>query len=264
MQKIFSVFALLALSGSAFAADMATRAPPPPPPAAFSWTGIYIGGNLGYSLGRSDTNNIFSDGILGVVTPNSNSANLTGAIGGIEAGFNWQPNVPWVLGLEADWQYSGEKGGLSNSSSYTIPIIGTAGTVAMSYDSKIQWLGTVRERIGYAWGPVLVYGTGGLAYGQVKIDGTTTDSGFSIPFGSYAVSAPISASRFNTGWTVGGGIEGAFASNLSWKVEYLYVDLGSLLFFGVGPFPFNPGAVVTVQAKFTDNIVRAGLNLQFH
>src|SRR5262249_34862023 len=157
------------------------------------------------------------------------------------------------------------------------------------YEAKIEWFGTVRGRLGYLVNDqVLLYATGGLAYGRVELSGVTNVNGSVVdpfnppgsqvfPFVAPGTSA-FSASRTNVGWTAGAGIEGRFAywlpPNWTWKLEYLYLDLGSV--DTVSPFPpaipSNPvggGATpfagpMTTHTHFTDNIVRVGLNYQFH
>ena len=145
-------------------------------------------------------------------------------------------------------------------------------------DAKIDWFGTARGRLGFlVTDQLLLNATGGLAYGEVKLSGLTNASlagtiagvpvqgGTSIAFGD---------SRTNVGWTVGGGIEGKFWGWLSpawsWKAEYLYIDLGSLdtvtlrgpstavgNLFGNTTMTIGP---LTTHTRFTDNIVRVGLN----
>ena len=196
--------------------------------------------------------------------------NLQGFIGGAQIGYNWQASPNWVYGLEADWQASGEKAGLSYSDAYSgsgglLGVVAT-GTGNTNYDAKISWFGTVRGRIGYALDRLLIYGTGGLAYGQVKVGGTMMDSGTTLilcgpactptPFSG---TASFGASRVNAGWTAGTGVEGALVGYWTWKAEYLYVDLGSLNLFALGPAL----ATINVHARFTDNIVRVGLNYKF-
>jgi outer membrane immunogenic protein len=134
------------------------------------------------------------------------------------------------------------------------------GTLTTDYESRIQWFGTLRGRIGYAWDRLLIYGTGGYAYGQIKIDGTATDSGFSMGGKTFGVSTAFSASGINPGWAAGGGIEGALFGNWIWKAEYLYVDLGALNVNAAGPFL---GEAIAVHSRFNDNIVRTGLNYKW-
>ena len=252
---------------------MAVKAPPPPVAAPiYSWTGFYVGGNVGYSWGSPNSDYVFTEGGLTPQTfAHSNALDFTGAIGGVQVGYNWQAPNLWVVGFEADWQGSSEKASLGYSDPYAFDYfpsfpLDVTGAVTTNYDANILWLGTVSGRMGYTWDRLLIYATGGLAYGDVRISGTSNDSGGGF-FGTgpitYNGTARFDASRVNMGWTAGGGIEGALTNNWSWKVEYLYVDLGSLSLFAPGPFPTDPENVA-VQAKFTDSIVRAGLNFRFH
>ena len=132
------------------------------------------------------------------------------------------------------------------------------------YEAKISWFGTVRGGIGYAWDRVMLYATGGLAYGEVKLDGTRTVSGTfgGVPF---SIAKAIGHSHVNIGWTVGAGVEGALADHWTWKAEYLYMDLGSL--DDLDP-PAPPTVTVTggqtfTHTHYTDNIVRAGVSDHF-
>ena len=263
----------LAASGVALADDMAAKTPPPPAP-VYSWAGYYVGGNAGYSWARPNSDTTLT-GIGAPVTfgpftfAHSDPLKFHGVIGGAQIGYNWQAMPNWVYGLETDWQASGEKAGLSYSDPYagTRPGFIAAGAANTNYDAKILWFGTVRGRVGYAADRLLIYGTGGLAYGQVKLAGTMMDSGTTLiicgplcsptPFGR---TAPFNVSRVNAGWTAGVGVEGALVGNWTWQVEYLYVDLGSLNIFAPGPFAPE---TINVHTRFTDNIVRAGLNYKF-
>jgi outer membrane immunogenic protein len=135
----------------------------------------------------------------------------------------------------------------------------------------------VRGRIGYLWGngAVLAYVTGGLAYGEVKINGTSTVSStaaISLPF---SVTQAFGHSQINTGWVVGFGTEGKLSiPGWTYKIESLYMDLGTLdATSSGGSSTINNfgGATITVTAgpvtthsHFTDGILRAGLNYQFH
>jgi len=158
---------------------------------------------------------------------NRGASDMNGFVGGGQIGYNWQGASPLVLGIEADFQGTGQ------SRTDTVG--------AFSLEQKLPWFGTVRGRIGYAFDRVMLYATGGLAYGDYKL----TVSG---PGGSASDDAT------KTGWTVGGGVEWMFAPQWSTKLEYLYIDTGDrdVTLFGV---PF------TGRAK--DNIVRVGLNYHF-
>lgn len=310
--KKLAIVVLLALIGTpAFAADMPIKAPPPPAP-VYSWTGWYIGGNIGYSWGDARTDIAgtattvalpsFFGGFPGnVAFADSNTARLNGVIGGGQVGYNYQLSPKWVLGIEADIQGSGERGSNAFADPFSaascigastppfqcfaaVPLNGTAATV---YDARINWFGTVRGRVGYLiTDQVLLYGTGGLAYGRVEVSGVTNVSGSlnTNGFGGLPLAVPFTPganafgdSRTNLGFAVGAGIEGkiSYGTGWTWKLEYLYVDLGSL--DTVGTFPGGSSSVaiagvltspftgaITTHTHFTDNIVRVGLNYQFH
>jgi outer membrane immunogenic protein len=289
----------LATSGFAFAADMAVKAPPPAPAPApvYSWTGFYVGGNIGASFGDVKTDFNVGRSTVNVFQPpgtfigsipvrgfaGSDRTYPSGFIGGGQIGYNWQFSPIWVVGFEADFQGALEK----ESSTITNPLsFGTAfgfltGSTVLDYQTKIEWFGTVRGRIGYVWGngAVLSYVTGGLAYGSVGIDGTSTVSGIAggqIPF---SVTQAIGHSQVNTGWVVGAGTEGKLLiPGWTLKAEALYMDLGTLDATGSGgpsstviTFPGAPpvnivttAGQVATHSHFTDSILRVGLNYQFH
>jgi len=255
--------ALMAAS-PALAADLAVKAPPAPVAApVYNWTGWYVGGNIGYSWGRgSPTFNDSALGVAGLPTSFSGPGNLDGAIGGVQIGYDWQANATWVWGLEADFQWADEK----NSGSFSDPYSDCEGTCSISgtIGSKIQWFGTVRGRAGWLYNPTtMVYVTGGLAYGKVSVNGSLNNSctGGICPFPAGGVS--FGSSSTNTGWTLGAGVRGVVpnAPAWVWKVEYLYIDLGTLNGNGFDPVFGGP---TTGSAHFTDNILRFGLDYHFH
>jgi outer membrane immunogenic protein len=196
------------------------------------WTGWYVGANIGGSFGTASDSATFAGVPVGGGSPS-----LDGVVGGGQLGYNWQANA-WVFGLEADIQGTSEDG------------IATTGT--LNYSDKLPWFGTVRGRIGFLPAPNwLIYGTGGLAYGEVDTNTTLT------------VGALGASNNFDTtrvGWTAGGGVEAFLSRNWSAKIEYLYVDLGSFSNTFTGLATFTP---VTLSTHVTDNIVRAGLNYHF-
>jgi outer membrane immunogenic protein len=240
----------VALGQIASAADMPVKAPRAPiyaPP--YNWTGFYLGLNLGGSWGRQDAS--FVNATTGTILA-TGSNHLDGIIGGGQIGYNWQVNQ-WVLGVEADFQGSGQKAdgsffdpgapcGPNVAACFPIP------ATTISYTDKLNWFGTVRGRLGIAFDRWLPYVTGGWAYGHGEISGTTTVG---------AVATAFSASQNYSGWTIGGGVEWAFADHWSAKLEYLYID------FGDGPIiPATTLFNVNV-GHMTDNIVRAGVNYKF-
>jgi outer membrane immunogenic protein len=202
-----------------------------------------------------------------------------GFIGGGQIGFNWQLSPLWVVGAEADFQGADEKEHsgpvIGNFSANVIGLPGVVGTVlgttAFDYAAKIEWFGTARLRAGYLFGDgaVLTYVTGGLAYGKVDVAGTSTLTVFD--FGPTLPSTQtFNHSNVNTGWVVGSGTEGKLLiPNWTYKIEGLYMDLSHLDATGPGgsasvdTFALTAGPVHT-HTHFTDTILRAGLNYQFH
>jgi outer membrane immunogenic protein len=168
---------------------------------AFSWAGPYLGGNLGYEWGTVD----------------NNPAKPSGFVGGAQAGYNWQTTGPWVFGVEGD-----------------IEVTGADDTFA-PWKFSNPWFGTVRGRAGYAFNNILFYGTGGLAFGELR--GET--------FG-------LSESHSTAGWTLGAGTEVGLGSNWSAKIEYLYVDLSSSQF-----------AITGMSNAYRFGLIRAGVNYHF-
>jgi outer membrane immunogenic protein len=218
--------AVAALSAPATAADMRMPVKAPPPIAAvFNWTGFYIGVNGGGAFGGSSDDVVVTERnaagalIVGGAWPGFGrfgSLDHSGGFGGGQIGYNWQaPGSAWVWGIEADFQGASIK----DDAVATLPYLGLS-TVTVAAESKIDWFGTVRGRVGYAFDRVLVYATGGLAYGNIKHSIAWADT---FPPGFIA-----SASRDTTraGWVVGGGVEWAFAPNWSLKGEYQFIDLG--------------------------------------
>jgi outer membrane immunogenic protein len=277
LKKILIAAAAIGFSAGAHAADMRmpVKAAPPPIP-VMTWTGFYIGVNGGYSWGRSDTDVNYFNPLTGVaIVPPANSTlggrfDLDGGVAGGQIGYNWQTGG-WVWGLEADLQWSGEKGsgGFSCAAvavlagpclpGFTFLPPGAAGGTTLTLDQQIEWFGTVRARGGFLVTPeVLLYATGGLAYGSVKTTATLATFGF--PAGPL-VAASSSSSSTNAGWTVGAGIEGKFNRNWSARLEYLYMDLGN---FGgsASLVPFAPiGA--NYSSDVTDHVLRAAINYHF-
>jgi outer membrane immunogenic protein len=255
MKRIFiGIAAIALLTTSAFAADLAprpyTKAPIIVDP-GYNWTGFYVGGNIGYSWGTSRDTSTLVNAAGTVLFTTTDRSNLNGVVGGGQAGYNWQTQN-WVLGLEADIQGTGEKG--SRAFTFTTPPIAGIAiipgvTIPFALSQKIDWFGTVRGRAGVLVSPkVLLYVTGGLAYGEV-------DSNEAI-----GALAGLTQSSTNVGWTVGAGIEGVVAGNWTAKLEYLYVDLGRVS----GSFAV-PGFTITsnYSSHVTDNVLRVGLNYKF-
>ncbi len=262
---VTATIAALAVTGSAIAADLSRPIlkAPPAPLAVFSWTGFYLGLNGGYSWGRSRTTGTLSNATTGAVLATGvNSFNLNGGVFGGQIGYNWQAgNI--VYGLETDIQWSGERGrtlftcNLAACLPTAIPPLGAlADTIALS--QKLDWFGTFRGRLGMTITPtVLLYATGGLAYGDVKTAGVV--SGFNAN-GVAVATAATSVSSTHAGWTAGAGIEGQLVGNWTGKLEYLYMDLGRFS-GGAGTLATSfPPLTATFSSRVTDHVFRAGIN----
>src|SRR5882757_5342913 len=231
---------------SASAADMAYKAAPiPMGPAVFSWTGFYIGANVGGAWtgnnGGSDFAPLFPPFIVlppAVAIPTVIPGQLaslvgdgrrSGVIGGGQIGYNWQVNQ-FVLGVEADAVGTGLKGS-SATASRTIgaPIFAVPVTQTVTVDfGHVEWMASFRGRAGFAVNQALFYVTGGGAVAEFGGSRTTlvNGPGISIPAaGTYVANNGGSTTRW--GWTVGGGIEWAFNQNWSVAGEYRYTDFGN-------------------------------------
>jgi outer membrane immunogenic protein len=166
-----------------------------------SWAGPYLGGNVGYAWGDVS----------------SSGTSPSGFAGGIQGGYNWTSG-PIVFGLEADIQTTG------------------ADDRFATWKFSNPWFGTARGRLGYSFGTVMVYGTGGMAFGELK--GETVNL--------------TQETHTNAGWTVGAGAEFMFAPKWSAKVEYLYVDLSSSNF-----------SFTNQNNGYTFGLARVGVNYHF-
>jgi outer membrane immunogenic protein len=246
--------------------------------------------NAGYHWGSSNVDTVGTPGpfdIVNVFGPDSVAAahgatsslspKQNGFIGGGQVGCNWQFAPTWVTGLEADFQGIAHSNN-SDSVTLTTTAVGFPDTFVSTttVSKQVDWLGTVRGRLGVLAAPtVLIYGTGGLAYGEAKASTTVTQTATCI-FGcanaaiTYGTTGSFSETR--VGWTVGGGLEWIFAPHWSLRAEYLYYDLGKAS-FGLPLLAGNaPGcaaspcwsANVQSTAHFNGNIVRAGISYLFN
>jgi outer membrane immunogenic protein len=245
---------LLATLGSAtaLAADLPSSPPPVPYVPGFTWTGLYLGANVGFGGDRFVYP--FTAAAVGGGAAFAGSVSITssGVIGGGQVGYNWEFPNNFLLGVETDFDGAAIRGKVTANVGGTIG--GPFGAGA-EVGSTINYIGTVRARLGYAWDRFLVYGTGGFAYGQVN---SSASVGVGAGGGGGAIFASQNSGR--VGWGAGGGFEYAITKNLIVKTEYLYVNLGT-------PTAFNQtllGVVgVNVGEKTTVNIIRAGLNYKF-
>ena len=241
-KTLLAAASLVVLAGSALAADLPSRKAPvlPPPPPPPMWTGFYAGVNIGggWDAGNGNHNAWNLGGMNGGVTNGMSG----GVIGGGQIGYNYQITPMFLVGAEADFQGT-SLGSNGNGGNYYY-----FGNYGNRTGVSLQWFGTVRGRVGVTIMPtLLVYGTGGFAYGEVQRNGGLL--GFS------------NGSATQTGWTAGGGVEWMFMPNWSTKLEYLYSDISG----GNQNTWINSGVGLNNVNNHTRwNTIRAGVNYHFN
>jgi outer membrane immunogenic protein len=214
------------LGSAAHAADINRPVYKAPPagvlPAAYDWTGFYIGGHIGYGWSK----NTFSDPF---VPFSVSDANANGILGGGQVGFNYQVGQ-FVFGVEGDMSGTGIKGG---------PTV-----LGANFNTNVDWTATATGRAGYAFDRWLVYAKGGAAWAHDR---------YSTNFYTFPGSVELTDTRF--GWTVGAGVEYAFAPQWSAKLEYNYMD------FGTKTYSFAPGSSTDIDQQM--HVIKAGVNYKF-
>jgi outer membrane immunogenic protein len=247
------------IPGLAFAADLPTRyqrSPQAEPPVPFTWTGFYIGANVGGAFDNDDRVNVSGLGSFLGIDGFALRQKSTGITGGGQVGYNYEIGTGngsgIVIGIEADGAFTD----LSKNS-----VINIAGEYSADYHTSLDYLGTIRGRLGYAYDRFMVYGTGGFAYGGVGHNA-------SLLAGSGLPPISVSINTTETGFAYGGGVEYALpidsfyhlsnTSAVTVRVEYLRYELS------------NTSATVNLglaapQVKFDDvgNIARAGVSYKF-
>jgi outer membrane immunogenic protein len=249
---------IAALLNAASAADMPVKAPPLTAPVVNSWSGWYAGLNAGYGWG--------SDGGVGITDdpPGSFAASFAagqvprfvgdhpnGFVGGGQIGYNYQIDSNWLVGLEGD--FSGT--GIKSSGVYDYPVPGRRLNTTVS--QSLDWLATVRGRVGYVMDRLLVYGTGGAAFGEARESFGYV--GLDDPFALNASASPV-----RTGWAAGAGVEYKVMRNISVKAEWLHYDLGKTSASGGGLFGGVPQPYgLTGTAVTEGDLLRSGVNFEF-
>jgi opacity protein-like surface antigen len=282
-----AAIALALIADMAYGADLpAQKSPPDVRPPLFTWSGFYVGFNSGYvwtadsGLGATSANLLDSGLISGewgaasaLGATGAVSGRLNGFLNGGQAGYNWQFSDKLVAGFEADIAGAGVRGGGGFGSVFPSTLVpGAAAVTSGTIDRSLEFLGTARGRLGYAVTPnMLVYATGGLAYGGV--DFRTTIKQILTPSLLATNGAGADFFDIRAGWTIGAGFEWAFTRNLSAKLEYLYYDLGSVTLTNETIEPLihtniltNRLAVAdatTASTRFDGHMLRAGLNYRF-
>lgn len=251
MRRIaLALLATSLLGGIAAAADL--RAPvrgpvysPPPPVSYATWTGCYLGISGGGAWGKATsygngTNNGFPNGTpVGAL---KNETDLSGGLVGGTIGCNYQVGG-FVFGIEADDSWTNKKGA-SN-------LLAPAFNPNFREEIDEKWLATLRGRLGYAFGPALLYATGGGAWAGVSIHEFSTLA---------PAVATATEEKTLSGWVLGGGLEWAFAPSWSAKAEYLHVDLGkNNTYFATTA----SGCCTSQNTQVRNDIFRVGINYRF-
>jgi outer membrane immunogenic protein len=229
--------AVLALfGGTATAADLSVRAPvyrAPPPVYVFSWTGCYVGGNVGGVWIKKDETltTPFGTAVAGTAFGSHDADSF---LGGVQGGCNYQVGG-WVFGIQGDYDWTDASGSHVNTRFPT-----------WTDGSKTKSLASVTGRVGYAWDRLLGYVKGGGAWERDE----------------YTITAPFgiaTTSETRGGWTVGVGLEYAFTNWLTGFVEYDYYGFGTRSNAFVTPL----GTPFSIDIKETKNVVKVGLNWKF-
>jgi outer membrane immunogenic protein len=247
-------FAVAGLGSQALAADMPVKAAPRPVVAAYNWTGWYVGGHIGGGWSGIDITNVNGNAPFPAGT--QNSTNQSGVLGGIQAGFNYQMNSNWVVGVEGDYSWASLKGDDTRFS--VVP--GFTASRLNSTHTEVDWMATVTGRVGYSVSNWLLYAKGGAAWAHKEENGTTVD-----PTAGNLLRTVITGDETRFGWTVGAGAEWGFAPNWSAKFEYNYLDFGTdresrnaTYLVGTG---LNP---LVRDTDFHIRVVKAGLNYRLN
>jgi outer membrane immunogenic protein len=236
------------------AADLPVRAPVPVKApvvaAAYNWTGFYIGIHGGGAWLDHNQRTVVNNGTcnstgFGAASFADCSLTAFGGIVGGFAGYNLQSGRV-VYGIEVDGSWTGLK------KSVTTPDdTGISGVDQMTFTGRVDWLATVRGRVGITMSPTLLYVTGGAAFGGVKSSWTDNDPA--------PANATLGVDKVKVGWVAGGGIEHAFARNWLVRVEGLYHDLGKV---SAGPATFS-GATYSTTFRHKVATVRGGVALRW-
>jgi outer membrane immunogenic protein len=283
--------AVTAVMGTSLAAQAADLRPPVSKERepVYLWAGFYAGVNAGFAWSRTEVdplgNILFCDPAVtgcaaGLPTPTAQVASIPPSLGtngkgamiGGQAGFNYQTG-PYVLGVEADLDWtnlgaSGTQGGIA-------PVVGFPGSfiaTTATADQRLRYFGTLRARVGFTpvlYPTLLLYLTGGLAYGGLNSSTSVAQVNPVNCAGCVITPGTGSESVIRTGWTVGGGFDYLLAGDWSVRAEYLYFNLGSTnyslasLSQSAGGAIFTTVGVTSTTGDYKGNLIRVGLNYRF-
>jgi outer membrane immunogenic protein len=247
---VSSAIAAQMIAAPAGAADLPVKARPLPPPPVYSWTGFYIGAHAGYGWGEKEFSGDFAGRRFPLDAANANldcagpdqvcldfsaltnsflTQRLSGALGGVQAGYNYQFGV-WVGGIEGQFSWSRLRKESAVEVGRSICSFESAGTcfplstlsgfpVDLRAKTQVDWIATVAARLGYTWDRWLLYLKGGAAFAKDSYSFTFSD-----------VTTPLTIHQFDqtrVGWMVGAGFEWALWDNWTAKLEYNYMGFGN-------------------------------------
>jgi outer membrane immunogenic protein len=240
--KYLASAAMLLSPLAAHSADLAVKAPPPLPVPVFSWTGFYVGANIGGAWAHNNwTDTLF--------LTNFNNGNNGVFIGGGQIGGNYQIGS-FVIGGEWDFDWASNHSG---GTGVAIP----GGTIVVTNNN--HWITTVAARFGYAFDHWLLYGkAGGGWVGNNNLSITNVTTGVSLACGNFT-----NCGNNNGGWLVGAGAEWMFVPNWSVKVEYDYLGLGNRTFVIPATAPLLAGDTFTTNNRNVQ-MVKFGVNYLFN
>lgn len=243
---------------AALAACLTAAAAPAVAQEAPLWSGFYIGANAGVSWGDTSVHATVEPGngtapisaadAAAISRASSTSSNKTGFTGGAQGGYNYVAG-PWLLGLEADWEWL-DVSATSSKSAQSLVLISPARVFNINQRVSTDWMVTLRPRVGYIYNNWLLYATGGVAWSQLKYRAEISDN-----FGN---AASTDTSTTKTGWAAGGGVGYALTQQWSVRGEYLYADFGH-----VGTATTNSFASIRPDDSVKTNIFRVGVDYRF-
>jgi outer membrane immunogenic protein len=239
-------FASVLTVEAALGADLPSlKGPPLPPPPIFTWTGFHIGITHGFGGGVLD-----ADVGVGAAVHTGNRA--SGFFVGGDAGYDYQFSNNVVLGLETDGQWSDIR--VSEQGATGFGFLGVPGFGYANIQNRLEWFGTTRARLGYAFGRVLPYVTAGVAYGENQASGTQIINN-SLVYGS--------TNDVRVGWAAGAGLDYAVTDQLSARVEYLYLELPGVNGVVSAVTPIGPLVGTFSTSSYGAHLVRGGFNWRF-
>ena len=259
---LVATISTIALTQIVSAADLPRKAPAaaPPPAPVYTWTGCYIGGNVGAAWSRQTGD--FAAVPAVIQLPGTIAQNDSNGIGGVHLGCNYQFDPRFVVGVEGDWSWTGLNGSGSAPNFFAGPpaFVEPTGGINMSSDTK--WMASLRARLGWVVMPqTMIYATGGAAWAKTDytgFDAATTNNGFTT----------VSFSNTKSGWVVGGGAEYMLTPNWLVRAEYLYYQFSGANALGNNATPGFNNSPTGLFATFNwndlrVNEVRAGISYKF-